>query len=459
MNLQPSAGSLRDPQARVWTADQRIFRIFSANGARDWRAFAETGLAEQLVVDGTLPRFWAVEDAALGIEVAPGGAVFEQERIPVISYPYEWSFFSLREAALLHLRLLQRLLDVGFVLKDAAAENVQWTGQPAFIDMGSFVPRTKDGIWVGYAQFCATMLFPLMLTSYLDLPFQPWLRGCPSGITAVEAARLLGLRTVFRRGVLPHVLIQGFLQKLASGQSSAEFSALGLADRQFKALLGRMVRLVESLSYCATSAWSDYGNAPPYSDAERIAKHGAIERWLTNLPHRPAIAWDIGANLGEYARLAAGHCDRVVALEKDWATANRLASNLQAEGVSNVTPLVYDIVNPSPPSGWRNRERMSLEQRAAPDIVLSLAVLHHLCLGEGLRLPDVIDALVALAPLHIIEFVAPEDPMAAWLLGNKGISRPDYTIDVFRSALGTKARIVEEALVGPTRTLFLIEAS
>ncbi len=204
--------SFKDPDARVVSRDGRIFRAFTPRGAERFRALQDSGLFEQLTAGGGLIDAVPVDPSAVaGVEaIVPDVAlVVEHPRVPFISYCYEWPFEMLRDAALLQLDLAAAALERGFVLKDAKPYNVQFIGaRPVHIDVSSFEPWQEGKPWQAYAQFCRTMLNPLLLEALAGVPFQPWMRSAVEGIAPEELARLLPLRKKLRRGVFSHVSLQ-----------------------------------------------------------------------------------------------------------------------------------------------------------------------------------------------------------------------------------------------------------
>ncbi len=117
-------------------------------------------------------------EALRGLLVHEPAGVLRHERIPFVSYPYEWTFSMLKDAALVQLDLLVAALDRDMVLKDSTPYNVQFRGsRPVFVDIGSFERRREGEPWIGYRQFCMLYLYPLLLQSLKDVPFHPWLQG------------------------------------------------------------------------------------------------------------------------------------------------------------------------------------------------------------------------------------------------------------------------------------------
>jgi hypothetical protein len=137
------------------------------------------------------------EQAGLAGQVTSGGlpwaGFLQHERIPFVSYPYEWTWGMLRDAALSQLDLLREAFAEGFTLKDGTLYNTQWRGtSPVFIDTVSLERWTPGLPWMGYRQFCQTGLFPLWLQAFWQCPFHPWLRGRLDGMTASSAPCAVG---------------------------------------------------------------------------------------------------------------------------------------------------------------------------------------------------------------------------------------------------------------------------
>ena len=138
--------------------------------------------------------------------------LLHHQRIPFISYPYEWCFSMLKDAARLTLDLLCEALEEKLTLRDATPYNVQWQGtRPVFIDTPSF-GEARSGVWMGYSQFCQLFLFPLMLQAYRDVDFRPWLRGSLDGIPADQCKAMMSARDLLKPGVLMHVHLHASLQ-------------------------------------------------------------------------------------------------------------------------------------------------------------------------------------------------------------------------------------------------------
>lgn len=388
--------------------------------------------------------------------------VLRHERVPFVSYPYEWTFSQLQDAALLHLDLLIEALDAGLSMKDGYAYNVQWRGaRPMFIDTPSF-QRGTGGPWPGYRQFCKTFLFPLLLTAYRGVSFRPALRGQVDGIEPRQLRGLLSARDTFRRGVLRNVVLHSAIDsrstvRRGSRQVGEDLKQAGFTTEVTKAAATSLRKLVSRLRWDAgESQWKAYQATNTYTDDDRATKAAFVEAAFGGQP--ASLVWDLGANDGTYSRIAAEHADTVVAVDSDEATIDALYRALRREGDTKILPLVMDLADPSPGIGWRGRERPAFFDRGQPDVVLMLALVHHIAIAANVPLPEVVDWMHSFGARIVVEFVHADDPMTQRLLANKpeGLY-PDYRVEVFERLLGERFTVeMEKVLPSGTRTLYLV---
>ncbi|TDB70648.1 methyltransferase [Micromonospora sp. KC723] len=462
LGTRADPGSFRDPTNRVFHDGDQVLRGLDPQAARDWAALAASAFFAGLLAEGKVCGTAQVDPAVL-----PGWtAVLRHERIPFVSHPYEWSFGMLRDAALLHLEILRRALPAGFSTKDGSAYNLQWRGAtPIFIDIGSFTPLTDGEPWAGYRQFCQTLLYPLLLQAHLGLDFQPWLRSRVDGIEPDQMRRLFRGARRLLPGVPTHVHLHGAMQRRHAGASSADVRAqlrsAGYSRELALATVRGLERLIRRLDHREESShWVDYQRTCSYTAPDRVEKERFVET-AVQAAGGPRLVLDLGANDGRYARIAARHAAVVVAVEQDPAVVDTLYRTLRAEGDQRILPLVMDLADPSPGGGWGGVERAGFTTRARADVVLALAVVHHLAIGRNVPLGQVVDQLLGcLRPNGrlVVEFVHPEDPMARRLLANKpdGIF-PEYRRDVFERLLAARCRVERQReLPSGTRTLYQV---
>ena len=375
-------------------------------------------------------------EAALHGEVA---AVLEHDVVPVVSYPYEWTFGMLKDAALLQLQLLREALAEDLVLKDATPYNIQWRGiRPVFVDVGSFEPLEPGDPWVGYRQFCMLFLYPLLLAAYKGVPFQPWLRGSIDGISPQEMRGLISLRDLLRRGVFTHVHLHSRLERrhgTTDRDIRAELRRAGFRKELIEANVRRLEKLVRRLRpRGAISGWTDYHATTSYTEREADRKAQFVATAVG--ARRRSLVWDLGANDGRFSRLAAANADYVVAIDADAAVADALYTALKAEAAASILPLTMDLVDPSPGLGWGGRERGPLEERGRPELTLCLALVHHIAITASVPIRAFLEWLRSLGTELVIEFPTREDPMVQRLIAAKRERvHPDYDRAPFERAL------------------------
>jgi hypothetical protein len=453
--LEP--GSFRDPESRVFYADGEVYRALSADGLTDFEALAATSLLE----DPRLVRTERVEDtkALEGLLVHTPAGVLRHERIPFISYPYEWTFSMLKDAAITQLDLLLAALEQNLVLKDSTPYNVQFHGaRPVFVDIGSY-ERLRDGEpWVGYRQFCMLYLYPLMLQAVKGVPFHPWLRGSIDGITPGQMRQLLSFRDRFRKGTFTNVFLHAKLEQRYSGrpkETKAEIKRVGFKKEMIVANVRKMRRLVESLSWDPPEGvWTAYGARNSYTDDDAKRKDDFVRTVATSREWN--LVWDVGANNGRYSRIAAEGAKTVIAVDADQGPVELLYRDLRSEADEKILTLTMNLADPSPGLGWRGLERKTLTERGKPDLVLALAVIHHVAMSANVPVKEFVDWLASLGCALVIEFPTREDPMVQQLLAPKrdGL-HPDYELGFFERCLNDAFDVERsERLQSGTRVLY-----
>ena len=455
--------SFRDPDSTVLHAGTEVLRRLSPAASEDWRMLAKTTFFRDRVAKGDIVATAEVDAADRGdiTDEASWPVVLRHDRIPFISYPYEWSFSQLQDAAALHIDLLLDALGEGMTMKDGYAYNLQFRGAaPTFIDIGSF-EQYRGGPWPGYRQFCQTFLFPLMLQAHKNFSFRPLLRGQVNGIEPKQMRGLMSGGDLTRTGVLKHVALHSAMDtrnadKGDGSQATADqLSKSGFSDAVALAAAKNVGKLVRKLRWKpGDSHWTTYQQTSTYTDAERDQKKAFVRDALSQ--RHAGLLLDLGCNDGTFSLLAQDFADYVVALDNDEQTIDLMYRRLREEGNTKILPLVMDLTDPSPSIGWRLKERPSFLDRAKPDAVLALALVHHLAIGANVPLPEVVSWLHSLGGHLVVEFVGPDDPMSRRLLSNKPAGLfPDYRPEVFEKLLAERFEIERQVtLDSGTRTLY-----
>jgi len=428
---QVNAGSFRDRDGRVYHCQNRVFRGLSESALQTFRQLQEKSFYIKLAESGKLigTREIDVADNPLPDDIKAKWAGFlEHDPVPVISYPYEWTFSMLKVAASLQLHLVERAVSNGFTLKDATPYNIQFVDRkPVFIDIPSFEPLAQGEPWSGYRQFCEMFLFPLFLQAYKGCNFQRFMRADINGVDVQTASALFGFRDRFRKGVMSHVWLQSKLDRRYGGSSENVRSNLKSAGFNKELILvnvRKLQKLVRKLEWEATgSEWGDYTEFHNYSDDDHVRKEDFIRGAITL--HKPDTVWDIGCNTGQFSRIAAQQCRQVVATDIDHVAVERLY--LDKNTPANILALVQNIADPSPNWGWRNQERGDLQSRSGPDLILCLALIHHVVISANIPLEEFIDWLAGLTDKLVIEYVSRKDDKVETLLRNKEDKYQDYS--------------------------------
>ena len=451
------AGSFRDPSGFLFRRGGALLRQVNQAYRPHYDFLLESGLYEDLSARGWLVPHAEVQVEALLPQIAY--KVIQPTELEFISYPYEWSFSQLKDAALHTLKVTRRALDRGMVLKDASAYNVQFhQGHPVLIDTLSFEIYHEGQPWIAYRQFCQHFLAPLALMSRVDVRLGDLLRIHQDGIPLDLASRLLPRGSWLNPPLLLHLHLHARAQARFAGRAVAEEGQRRKMDRN--ALVGLLDSLrgyVQKASLGGqTTAWSNYEELHNYSPEALAAKRHIVADYLEIAG--PSTLWDLGANTGDFSRLASGRGILTVSIDSDPVAVERNYLRAVQEGDGSLLPLRVDLTNPSPSQGWAHQERHSLLERGPADAVMALALVHHLAIGNNLPLDRIAEFLRALGRWLIIEFVPKSDPQVVQLMAARKDIFDDYTETGFEHAFGTYYDIRRSEMVsGTERRLFLME--
>ena len=460
--IQRNAASFRDPSGYLYEGENEVFRTIRAGYDEEWNYLASRGLLTKatdlgLLAFRELPKEqWPKELLHEDAEIA---RVLVSPKLPFISWPCEWSFSQLKEAALLTLDLHLLALEHGCVLKDASAYNVQFLdSKPVFIDLLSFERWHEGQAWQAYGQFCSHFLAPLALMAYRDLRLgllsRQWLDGIPLDL----AHKLLPVKNRLNPGLAMHLCLHAFMR-----QKHGDTSETAVKNTSCTLRIGQLRNIAESLRRLVTSIqlkkqsseWDSYYTDTNYSPKARDAKLNAIRK----LSGTGKLALDLGANLGDFSSLLAPHFDQVLATDYDALTVER---HYLAERPANVLPLVLDIAQPTPAFGWQCKERASFKERCHPDLIMALALCHHLVFTFGIPFSGIAAGFAELlreGGRAIVEFVPKEDSQVKRLLSARDDIFTEYDREHFIAAFLQSGLSLSEAIPLPesNREILLFE--
>ena len=470
----PVAASFRDPAGRLFRTADSIIRVIGPSGLADFDAFSASKAARAFVERGRLVTatpmtagdIATLRDAPAMADALAGevGAVVRHERVAFPSYPYEWPAEMLHASGLLTLDLALAAFDEGFGLKDATPWNVLFRGPtPVFVDWLSLERRdAHDPTWLPYAQFVRTFLLPLIAHREFKTPLDQIFLSRRDGLEPEDVYRASGRLARLKPALLANATLPTWLSKGGAASDAKTWAPKRIDDAEraryvlrsvFTRLRRAMVKLTPG---AAASQWTGYmAEKSHYSDTDFAAKERFVQSALDQV--RPARVLDVGCNTGHFSALAARAGASVVALDGDAAVAGRVWRRAEAEQL-DILPLVVNVARPSPATGWRNAECPSFLARAEghADLVLMLAVLHHLLVTERVPLRDIIHLAADLTrDAAVIEFVAPDDPMFRRLTRGRDHLHTGLTAEAFEAACAERFEIVAaEKAQGGTRVLY-----
>jgi ribosomal protein L11 methylase PrmA len=432
-DVRRHGASFRDPAGFVFTRDGILYRQVNYDAQRDYDQLGSSGLLAELLAAGDLVPHQEVSTA-----LSPDGRayrVIRPEAVDFISYPYEWSFTQMKDAARLTLRLQKAAMARGMGLKDATPFNVVFArGRPIWIDTLSFeVPRPRQP-WVAYRQFCEMFLAPLALMSLVDVRLADLLRSNLDGVPLDLTSALLPMRSRFKVGLLAHLHLHAAAQRRMRGRgTSPDTGVRELSERALHGVIESLERTVAHLSWGRTkTAWGDYYDATNYSEAAFAHKRDIIATWIERVG--PAVVWDLGANDGTFSRLATSRGVMTVAFDLDPVAVEK--NYVEAVRTNDVwmLPLRIDLSNPSAACGWANTERESLAARGPADLGLVLALVHHLAIGHNVPFDRIAAYLAQLCRTLAIEFVPKDDSQVQRMLASRVDIFDGYTQEQFERA-------------------------
>jgi hypothetical protein len=446
--------SFRDPDGFVFTRNGALFRQVNESYRENYGLLMRSGLYARLVRDGSLIPH---EEAVAETDLEKPGFLLKPEPIPFISYPYEWCFSQLQDAALKTLEVQLAALDCGMTLKDASAYNIQFRdAKPIHIDTLSFEAYEEGRPWQAYGQFCRHFLAPLALMAHRDARLNSMARDYVDGIPLDLAASLLPRKTLLHPGLAMHLHLHARSQRAYSGKAkSAE--GLKLGKRGLIGILQSLQGTVKKLAWKNRGTeWGDYYRDTNYAEAALEAKKALVGGMLKRA--HPASCWDLGSNNGLFSRIASGMGIRTLAFDIDHGAVEAGYRAVRAQGEKNILNLIADLSNPSPALGWSHRERASLLDRGPADACMALALIHHLAISNNLPFPELADFFARACRFLIIEFVPKQDSQVQRLLASRKDIFTGYDETAFAAAFSARFAILERhPIPDSARTLYLME--
>ena len=447
------ASSFRDPSGFLFVSEEILYRQVNKVYQDHYCHLIESGLYNSLIQDSLLIPHQEVLDESSSN--ADAYKILKPESIPFISYPYEWCFSQLKQAALVTLEIQRRALDHGMILKDASAYNVQYhLGRPVLIDSLSFERYSNGRPWVAYRQFCQHFLAPLVLMSYCDIRLNQLMKVYLDGIPLDLASSLLPWSSFLRFGVLSHIHLHAKSQQRFSSAKIPSTSG-SVNNNAMLGLIDSLESTIDRLQYKnQESTWSSYYDDNSYSDEDMTEKVVLVGHVLDEV--QPKTMWDLGANTGRFSQLAAEKGIKTISFEGDPVSSEKHYLTCVERKEKNIVPLIMDLANPSSGIGWAHQERPSLVARGPVDVVLALALIHHLAIANNIPFEKIAEFLSSLCETLIIEFVPKDDSQVKRLLSSREDIFHDYTQSLFERAFERFFRIGQFIAIGDSQRILYI---
>ncbi|MDB5195974.1 MAG: hypothetical protein JWP88_344 [Flaviaesturariibacter sp.] len=455
------SSSFRDRSGFVFYNQNKVYRAVLPAYKESFDRFISSGLYNQLLTKSLIISHEEVPEKdwePLALADSNVCKVLQVPKLPFISYPYEWSFQQLKEAALLTLQIQLIALEYGMTLKDSSSYNVQfWKGKPIFIDTLSFEAYEEGKPWVAYRQFCTHFLAPLALLSKVSIDLRRLSQLYIDGIPLDLASKLLLKKTRFSPFFQMHLHYHAKLEARYSDDVQATKKVkYNLSKNKLLAIINHLQSGIAGLNLTISKTeWSDYYQQFSYTDTSIEHKKTLVKEWAESLA--PEHVWDLGCNTGLFSEIVQPFSKQVTSFDIDYLAIEKFYQSLKTKAYTNVLPLVLDLSNPTPAIGWANTERKSFVDRGPADLILALALIHHLCLGNNVPITHVAELFSQLAKNLIIEFVPKHDPQSQRLLVTKPDIFDEYTTEGFETAFLQFFSIEKrQEITGTERTLYLM---
>jgi ribosomal protein L11 methylase PrmA len=450
----PHPASYKDPSGFVFGWNGLYYRHVDQSYSADYDRLMQSGLYKALTDKKLLIPHEEINENPCGL---PN---WYKTLLPLqlqsISHASEWTPGQLRDAALLILKTMSISIEHGMILKDATPFNIQFVGgRPTLIDTLSFEKYDTTRPWIAYRQFCECFLFPLYLNHYLKNGTEKIYAAYPNGIPALVTAKILPVKSFLNTGVFLHVYLQSRLSKNINtpDQQKPEFT-----EKKLKDILRNLESIVKGLQTgkILYSDWSGYYNNNILSTTYLENKEKIFVEFINAIPFHSAL--DLGANNGRFSLLLAEQKAEVVAVDADWQSVAHLYSTIKEKNIPNILPLCVDIANPTPATGFQHAERASFSERMQSDLVVALALVHHLVFSNNIPLPGVATCLASLTKEYLlVEFILAEDEKVTELLRHKDRHHP-YNIQVFEDSFKPWFCIEKKRKIeGSDRVLYLMK--
>lgn len=455
------SASFRDPCGFLFLRDNILYRQVNITYKENYLRLMDSGLYKRLVQEKLLVPHEEMAIPFCRDRENEGYKVLKPEKISFISYPYEWCFSQLKDAALTIIQIQKLAFEKGMILKDSSAYNIQFhRGKPVLIDTLSFEIYKEGEPWVAYGQFCRHFLAPLALMSYKDVRLNQLARIYIDGIPLDLAISLLPFSSRLSMSLYMHIFLHGWSQNRYENKALAPTSpanSRNVSRLGFQGIIASLEKAVKKLEWKpGGTEWDNYYTATNYSPAALEHKKEILSGYIDRAI--PGGVWDLGANTGLFSRIATNKGIPTVAFDIDPSAVEKNYLVAKEKGETLLLPLLQDLTNPSPGIGWDNRERTSFLGRGPVDLIFCLALVHHLAIANNVPLGRIALFLSRLCRFLVLEFIPKDDSQVQRLLATREDVFPTYTKESFEEEFSRYFNILDSILIKDSkRALYLLK--
>jgi hypothetical protein len=433
----------------------RLFRGIFPTATAQVRQLLSCGLIDELVSENLFPGTWLTS-----FQMDRFDLIVEHEIIHTVTYPFEWSFTMLMDAALTVLKVNEIASSYGWQTKDCHGFNILFDSNiPKFIDLGSFVALEQSIGWAAYDQFLEYYYYPLKIWSngnyYLG-------RYCLMMAMRHESyllyrypfASIIGLKALKRIQRVLSLWNRIRFATPAKHENKLPWFAvvvLTLLTRSDANIFTALARKIRSVKCKADiSEWGDYQNRY----LEKVAGTPVNSRFtrivalMENLDIESVV--DLGCNQGVFAQMISERMKlkTIFCADYDVIAIDKLYNRLKSVANCVIIPVLLDFT--------LNIKRVStrdVSQRLRADAAVALALTHHLLLTQSMSISAVLERIGGFSKKYVlVEF------MPCGLMGPDGTA-PEipswYSTKWFRENFSAHFELIHEESLEKNRILFI----
>ena len=460
--IQRVAGSFRDPSGFVFFKDDEVFRSIDSECCSVLMELANEGRIND----------WVERQLIVGTEFIDGGELLSElqselpetdhflrhDKIPLVTFPYEWTVSMLADAGIHTIDLQIELLKSNCSLKDATAYNIQFVnGKPTMIDVASIEKPSRLDVWFAMGQFLQMFLYPLLLTRHKGWDLCSYFQSNINGRDIESVAKAFGTFERLKPSLMLDLTLPLWLHRMSEKKSGSKREVLDKKVVNSSAQVSNLKRLRRKLEklaagYKPSGVWADYTKICNYDDQADNCKKELVRKMLQQ--SKPKEVLDIGCNTGTYSFLAAECGANVTAVDGDHDAIENLYRRLR-KNPATINPMVVDLGNPSPSIGYMNVERPSFLERSNPDCVMALALIHHLLVSANMSVDAISEQMYEMTNRDLIlEFVPTDDNMFERLMNYRVDLFQDINLESCLAAFEPRFELLEQhPVTGSKRTL------